>query len=100
MIRYAGYDPEEDNFEGIELAPLHPVDAARRRNRGHKPREIDVRLAMDLRAQGLTWMEIGARLAKEKLRKTPFHGSSICQAVSRQMKINKEIEDAMFRTRN
>lgn len=67
IIRYAGYDPQENRF------PPRVVNLARR--------QIDVAKALELRAKGLRWREVGVLLASERRRRTPFCPQSIVQAI-------------------
>lgn len=71
-LQYAGYDPDEDNFDGVELAPLHEEELRRpRRTR------INVARAWELKHAGKTWTEIGRLLASEQGRASPYQGVSV-----------------------
>ena len=82
MIRYAGYDPDENDFSTIELTPLHWLwsDSRRPRRRG----EIDARRAAELRAAGMTWDEVALELTYEAGRPIRFTGQSVSAAVCRE----------------
>lgn len=72
--RYAGFDPHEDEFEGVELAPLHPQDEVRRTT-------IDLGRAEHLKGLGWSWAEVGRQLAVECGRKIAYRGESVRAAV-------------------
>lgn len=48
-----------------------------------KPKRLDVNHALVLRSQGLTWDEIGRRLARKIGRVVPYQGHSVQDAVAR-----------------
>lgn len=75
MIRYAGFDPDEDNFDGVGLAPLHRQDVQPRTT-------INIVRAGELRREGLGWAEIGRILAQDVGRRMPFTSQSVYAAVS------------------
>ncbi len=79
LIRYAGFDPDEDVFDGVELAPLHPQDAPPR----PVPRtRLDIARAVHLRGLGWGWNEVGRQLAIEAGRRVAYRGTSIYFAVN------------------
>ena len=77
ISRYAGFDPNEDNFDGVELAPLHEQELrAPRRTR------INVTRAWELKHAGYTWGEIGKILACEQGRAANYQAVSVCTAAN------------------
>lgn len=72
--RYAGFDPHENEFEGVELAPLHPQDEVRRTT-------IDLGRAEYLKGLGWNWAAVGRQLAVECGRKIAYRGESVRAAV-------------------
>jgi hypothetical protein len=75
-IPYAGYDPDEDNFDGIELASLYDQDKRPYRT------TIDIRRAWDLKRIGHSWAEIGKILARECDRRMPFTSRAVYWAAN------------------
>jgi hypothetical protein len=73
LIRYAGYDPNEDDIE--DLMPWHFP--------GRKYPTIDVERVRALRARGWPWWAIGEFLAIEAGRPVPFHRDSVYAAARR-----------------
>jgi hypothetical protein len=77
MVRFAGFDPEEDNFDGIDPAPLHEQD--------FQPRVMRTRMNLDrarhLRSLKWAWREIGKQIAIEEGRRVPYLANSIRLAV-------------------
>lgn len=63
-IPYAGYDPAE--------GPLWEQAST-----------IDTERAAELRRQGLTWRQVGERLAAEYRRRMPYTGQAVGHAVRR-----------------
>ena len=78
MLRYAGYDPNEDNFDGIEPAPLHDEDC-----RPPGKSRINIERALALKSEGLPWRRIGEILATEENRPTRYTGDGVSGAVYR-----------------
>lgn len=74
-LRYAGFDLDEDNFDGVELAPLHEEELC-------KPRrtKIDVHRAWELKHAGHTWAAIGRILASEQGRAAHYQSYSVAFA--------------------
>lgn len=74
MKRYAGFDSDEDNFDGVELAPLHEQDEP-------KPRQpltrIDTARAWHLKGLGRSWAEVGRLMAIEEGRNVPYTANGI-----------------------
>lgn len=70
MIRFAGFDPDEDDFEGVEPAPLHAHD--RRVTRG----AIDPEAALQIKLAGNTWRRVGEIMACEQNRVIRFSGDA------------------------
>lgn len=79
MIRipYAGFDPEEDNFEGVEMAALHEQDVSCR----DRSTKMDIERARYLKWIGLSWNAVGRKLASEQGRRVAYRGSSVQFAV-------------------
>jgi hypothetical protein len=72
ITRYAGFDPDENNFDGVELAPLHEEELrAPRRTR------IDTKRAWKLKHEGFSWAEIGKILACEQGRAANYQPLSV-----------------------
>ncbi len=84
LVRFAGYDPEEHDFDGVEMAPLHDDE-----RRPHKT-AIDVARAWELKHAGKGWAEIGRILAREMGRPIHFWGHSIYIAATRCMPAKHE----------
>lgn len=80
LIPYAGFDPDENNLDDIELAPLHPQDLVKRSRPG--PASIDTNRAWRLKHLGKSWKEVGEILAREEGRKIPFLGPSVYSAAN------------------
>jgi hypothetical protein len=77
LSRYAGYDPDEDNFDDVEPAPLHDEELrARRRTR------INVSRAWELKRDGFDWAEIGRILACEQGRAANYQAMSVYMAAN------------------
>ena len=66
LIPYAGYDPQE-----------------RHSRRPIAYNKIDVTRAEQLKAEDLTWKEVGRRLADEQGRDAPYSADSVHGAVAR-----------------
>ena len=85
MIRYAGYDPTENDFSMIDLTPMHWWCWTSE----HRPRRqpgIDPRRAAELRATGLKWREVADALTHEQGRAIRFTCQSVVAAVRRASK--------------
>lgn len=80
LIRYAGFDPDEDNFTGIELKPLFPVGSLPNKDR------IDEQHALLLFEGGMTAKEIGEMMAKRCGRKMAYTADAIQQCITRARK--------------
>jgi hypothetical protein len=77
LLRYAGFDPAEDNFDDVELAPLHDEELrAPRRTR------INVSRAWQLKHAGYDWAEIGRILACEQGRAANYQAMSVYMAAN------------------
>jgi hypothetical protein len=75
LVRYAGFDPHEDDFGEVELAPLHPQDLVKP---GRPLRtNIDIDRAWHLKRLGRSWNEVGKILAREEGRKIAYRGNSV-----------------------
>ena len=72
LVRYAGFDPNENQFDGVGLAPLHPEEL-----RAYRRTRINVTRAWELKNSGLGWAKIGRQLAKEDGRAMPYLGTSV-----------------------
>lgn len=72
-LPYAGFDPDEDNFHGMELAPLHEQDVMRRQPRTN----IDLARAEHLKSLGWSWDDVGRQLAIEDGRRIAYQGQSV-----------------------
>jgi hypothetical protein len=85
-IRYAGYDPNEDDWNAIEAACV--LD--RKDYWGHVKRtyktQIDGHRAMELLASGMCRREVGIKLAEEQGRVLPFTADGITAAIKRVTK--------------
>lgn len=77
QIRYAGFDADEDNFEGVEPAALHEQDIAGRA----RSTKIDIERARYLKWTGLSWTAVGRTLASEQGRPMAYNGASVQFAV-------------------
>lgn len=84
LAPYAGYDPRENDFFGIEPAPLHDWERPKRRNPFSGRAGIDVKRARQLKAEGLSWGRIGEILASEDRREAKYLGASVYAAVYRE----------------
>jgi hypothetical protein len=71
LIRYAGFDPKENDFSKLP----------RKRFANKRKAEIDVEKALALRAKGLKWREIGVLLAFELRRRSPFTVEGVTNAI-------------------
>lgn len=74
LIPYAGFDPTEDDFTGVELRPLELEPARYTR--------INIRRVWKLRREGKNWKEIGQILAREEGRPASYHAHSIYTAAN------------------
>ena len=79
MLRYAGHDSTENEFDTTGFTPLSHEDV---NQFGNAP--IDIRRALDLRRDGYSWDKIGQLLAAEANRLMPYKGSSVYLAVRRE----------------
>jgi hypothetical protein len=68
LIRYAGFDPDENNFA---ISP--PLSR----------KAIDTDRARVLRSRGLTWDQVGIELAHEHGRPASYRDTSIINALRR-----------------
>lgn len=48
--------------------------------------QINTRRARELRASGLSWREVGVRLAKEERRRVPYQAPGVSSAVVRDVR--------------
>lgn len=69
-IPYAGFDPTEYRPPG--------------KRKGGRRREINVERALELKAQGLTYRDIGIKMAEEERRALPYTHDSISSAIGRE----------------
>jgi hypothetical protein len=76
MLRYAGYDPAENEFDTAGFTPLPHEDLGQ-----NAP--IDTQRALELRRSGYSWDKIGRLLAAEANRLMPYRGLSVYFAVRR-----------------
>lgn len=89
LVRYAGYDPDENNFVGVLLAPLHQEEFEL-----YQRTTINIARAVELRNSGqvefrvkgrrnnkLSWREVGQQLAEEEGRSVPYGPAAIYRAV-------------------
>ena len=76
LVPYAGFDPDDDNFDGIELAPLHRQDIERPRHT-----TLDIDRIQQLRGQGWTYDAIGRQLAFECGRRAPYQAQAVWWAL-------------------
>lgn len=74
LIPYAGFDPTEDDFTGIELRPLELEPARYTR--------LNISRAWELRREGKSWKEIGQILARENGRSIPYNSHSVYTAAN------------------
>lgn len=78
LVQYAGFDPCEEDFDGVEPAPLHAEDLVpltrQRRTR------INLERAWSLKRLGRSWDEVGRLLALEQGRKVVYQGKSVRMA--------------------
>lgn len=88
LIPYAGFDPGENDFIGINPAPLHERERRKRRNARSGRQAINVRRAAELKSQGLSWDRIGQILAAEDRREVSYLGCSVAGAVYRESGAN------------
>lgn len=84
LIPYAGHDPRENDFYGIEPAPLHDRERPKRRNPQSGRTGINVVRAHQLKHEGLSWGRIGEILAAEDRRSIKYLGCSVYRAVYRE----------------
>jgi hypothetical protein len=77
LIQFSGYDPDEDDFDGVEMAPLHDDELRQYRT------SIDVARAWELKHAGATWAEVGRIIALEMGRPIRFQETSIANAATR-----------------
>ena len=79
LVRYAGFDPDEDDFSDVTPAALHPRDLEK------PPREaftrIDKARIAHLRGLGWTWDAVGVQIAIEQGRRMPYRGNSLWRAM-------------------
>lgn len=80
LVRYAGFDPHENDFGDVELAPLHRQDVDTWRKRRHRTR-LNVDRARHLRGLGWSWDAVGVQLAIEDGRPIAYRGTSIWWAL-------------------
>jgi hypothetical protein len=73
LVRYAGFDPHENEFDDGALAP--PPSRARRAR--HYRTTLDTDRIRQLRELGMTWCAIGRQLAAERGRPVPYLGASV-----------------------
>ena len=78
MIRYAGYDPDENDFRGVDPAPLHASDL-----RAPGKTRINIQRALALKSEGLCWRRIGEILATEENRPMKYTADGVSGAVYR-----------------
>lgn len=82
LIRYAGYDPHENDFSDLDHNDLMGAEHRIERPANfHRPEGINVARAAQLRDEGLTWRQIGELLAIEESRPIQYLASSVYQAV-------------------
>jgi hypothetical protein len=78
LIPYAGYDPGEEDFSGLEIERGGLL--GNRSDFG--PRKVmNVQLAIQLRASGMKWDDIGRELAAQEGRPVPYRGDSVIQSI-------------------
>ena len=77
-LRYAGYDPAENEFNTAGFTPLPHEDV---RQSSNAP--VNTQRALDLRRVGYSWDKIGRMLAAETNRLMPYQGLSVYLAVKR-----------------
>ena len=80
MIRYAGFDPFEDDFTDVPMAPLHLHDIGGLRKRT-RACGIDPREAFYLKQAGNSWQRVGEMLAQQQGRAIRFTAASCANAV-------------------
>ena len=86
LIRYAGFDPKENDFSGLEF-PAMRIFAL-----GKLPKKdrINDEVALRLREDGLSLKTIGELMASVNGRNTPYKSNSISNACWRARKKRKQ----------
>lgn len=79
LIPYAGYDPDENKNECCGLSMAAGRLAMARATR----KLIDADRARELKAQGLSYREIGVILAREQGRSTAYIAQSVGRALTK-----------------
>jgi hypothetical protein len=79
LIPYAGFDPDENDFGDVELAPLHCQDIEPHARRYRTALNVD--RARHLRGLGWTFDAVGVQLAIEDGRPVAYRGTSIWWAL-------------------
>lgn len=74
LVPYAGFDPAEDDFTGVEFRPMELGPARYTR--------LNIRRAWELRRERKSWKEIGQILAREEGRSVPYTSHSVYTAAN------------------
>ena len=89
VIRYAGFDPEEEDLRALQDERISNMSYQSRRR---QVRTIDVELAIELRALGEKWPAIGKLLAVHDKRAVPYTADAVKTAVRRHIAATNQLK--------